>query len=168
MSAHTLSRTSTIVRQTIVRYRWTIALSLLSMVTALAAYRFTSVPAIATPAVSGSQVSHVDPAQQGVLDYLRAHQTVAETRPLDPAQQSVMSYLQAHTAVAARPLDPAQQSVMDYLHVHSVVQPLSALPVFVDPTQQGVMSYLHAHHAVETRLDPAQQGVMDYLRAHTH
>jgi hypothetical protein len=147
MSAQTVTQTPTAVRQIFVRYRWTIALALLSVVTALVAYRFTSARAVATSVISSSQVSYVDPAQQGVLDYLRAHQTVAKSRSLDPTQQGVL----------------------DYLRVHSSVQPLPTALVSLEPVQQGVMSYLRAHHTVENRLvDPAQQGVMDYLRAHNH
>jgi hypothetical protein len=119
MSAHTLSQTPATVRQIVIRYRWIIALSLLSVVTALALYRFSSVPAVATPAVSGSHIAHLDAAQQGVLNYLRAHQALTEARPVDPAQQGVMDYLRAHTVAATRPLDPAQQGVMDYLRAHS-------------------------------------------------
>jgi hypothetical protein len=118
MSAQTVSQPSTTIRQIFVRYRWAIALSLLSIVIALVAYHFSSVPAVATPVASVSQVSFVDPAQQSVLDYLRAHRTVAESRPLDPAQQGVMSYLRAHAAVESQPLNPSQQGVMDYLRAH--------------------------------------------------
>ena len=140
MSAHPFSRTATHIRQTLVRYRWMLALGLLSVVAALLAYRFSSVPLVATSVVSASQVSYTDPAQQGVMDYLRAHAGV-ETQPLAPAQQGVMGYLRVHTVAATRPLDPAQQ---------------------------GVMGYLRAHVGVETQLlDPAQQGVMDYVRAHS-
>jgi hypothetical protein len=146
MSAHTLSQTPTTVRQIVIRYRWTLALSFLSVVTALAVYRFTSVPTVVTPAVSGSQVSHIDPTQQSVLDYLRAHQTIAETHALDPTQQSVMSYLL----------------------VHSSVGPLPAPAVSLEPAQQSVLYYLRAHAAGEIRpVDPTQQGVMDYLRTHS-
>jgi hypothetical protein len=144
MSSHSASQKSTTVRQIFVRYRWALALSLLSVVTALAAYRFSSVPAVATPVVSGSHLSHMEPAQQGVLDYVRAH-----------------------SAVQTQPLDPAQQGVLYYVRAHAVVQPLSTPASALDPAQQSVMTYLGAHNAVETRpLDPAQQGVMEYLRAH--
>jgi len=119
MSAHTFSRTTTNMRQTLIRYRWTLALGLLCVVAALLAYRFSSVPAVATSVVSGSQVSPMDPAQPGVLGYLRAHQSVAEVRPRDPVQQGVMDDLRAHTLAATRPLDPAQQGVMDYLRAHN-------------------------------------------------
>jgi hypothetical protein len=166
MSAHTFLQTATSVRQTLVRYRGAIALSLLSVVTALAAYRFASVPAVATPVISGSQVSHLDPAQHGVLDYVRAHSAV-QNQPLDPAQQGVLDYVRAHALVQplstpAIALEPAQQSVMSYLRAHANVhgQPL-------EPAQQGVQDYLRVHTTVETRLlDPSQRGVMDYLRAH--
>jgi hypothetical protein len=123
MSTHTLSQTRATVRQIFARYRWIIALGLLSVVIALASYRFTSVPAIPTSVVSRPHVSLVDPAQQGVLDYLRAHSVVqplsASAVTLDPAQQSVMSYLRAHEAVEKQPLDPSQQGVTDYLRAHN-------------------------------------------------
>ena len=137
MSAHTLSRTATNIRQTFVRYRWAIALSLLTLVAALLVYHFSSVPLVATSVVSVSQASDTDPAQQGVLDYVRAHQAVAEARPRDP----VMDELRAHTVGATRPLDPAQQGVMDYLRAHAGVE---AQPL--DAAQQGVMDYLRAHN----------------------
>src|SRR5262245_4475953 len=144
MSAQTFSRTASTIRQTLVRYRWTIALGLLGVVAVLADYRFSSAPSVITSAVSGSQVSHIDPAQHGVLDYLRVHQAVAQTRPLDPAQQGVMSYLRAHTAIETRPLDPAQQGVMSYLHTHAAVEIQR-----MDSAQQGVLGYLHVHSSVQ-------------------
>jgi hypothetical protein len=70
MSAQAVTQTRMTVRQIFVRYRWAIALSLLSVTTAVVAYRYSSVPAVATPVVSVSQVSFVDPAQQGVQDYI--------------------------------------------------------------------------------------------------
>jgi hypothetical protein len=142
MSAHTLSQTPTTVRQIVIRYRWIIGLNLLSVVTALALYRFSSVPAVATPAVSVSQASGTDPAQQGVLDYVRAHQALTEARPVDPAQQGVIDYLRAHTVAATRPLDTAQQGVIDYLRAHRVA---ATRPL--DTAQQGVLDYLRAHNS---------------------
>jgi hypothetical protein len=147
MSAQTVTQKPTTVRQTLVRYRRAIALGLLGVVAALGAYRFTIVPAAPTFTVDRAQAALVEPAQQGVLDYVRAHQIVAETRPLDPAQQSVLRYVQ----------------------LHSSVEPLPAPAVALDPVQQSVMDYLRAQHAVGTRpVDPAQQSVLDYLRAHNH
>ena len=125
MSAQTVSQTSTILRQIIIRYRWICALGLLIVVAALVAYRFTSVPAAPTPAVDRAQASLVEPAAQSVLDYLRAHSSV-QSLPLpavslDPAQQSVPSYLRVHESVerSPAPRDPAVQAVLDYLRAHS-------------------------------------------------
>jgi hypothetical protein len=125
LSAHTFSRAATNIRQTLVRYRWPIALGLLIAVAALVAYRFTSVPAGPTPAVDRAQASLVEPAQHGVLDELRAHALVqplsTPVAPLDPAQQSVMSYLRAHESVerSTAPWDPAVQAVLNYLRAHT-------------------------------------------------
>jgi hypothetical protein len=167
MSAQTFSRTASTIRQTLVRYRWTIALGLLGVVAVLAAYRFSSVPSVITSGISGSQVSHIDPAQQGVLVYLRAHQAVAQTRPLDPAQQGVMSYLHTHAVVEIQRMESAQQGVLGYLHAHSSVQPLPTAVVSLEPAQQGVMSYRRAHAPVVIQpLDPSRRAVLDYLRAH--
>jgi hypothetical protein len=124
MSTQTVTQSSTNVRQAIVRFRWTIVLGLLSMVTALATYRFSSVPA-PSPTMERAQASLVEPAQQSVLDYLRVHSSVqllaTPAAPLDPAQQSVMSYVRAHESVVPSPApwDPAVQAVLDYFQVHS-------------------------------------------------
>jgi hypothetical protein len=120
MTTHTLAQTLTNVRQMIGRYAGWLGLSLVIAVVALAAYRYTTVPAISVPEVSNvrAPVVRLDPAQQSVLDYLRAHDAV-ETRPLDPTTQSVLDYLRAHRAVETQPLDPTQQSVIDYLRAHS-------------------------------------------------
>jgi hypothetical protein len=48
----------------------------------------------------------IDPAAQGVMDYLRAHREVLARITRDPAVQSVMDYLQAHGALAVPPLNP--------------------------------------------------------------
>jgi hypothetical protein len=124
MRTHTLSQTPTTVRQTIVRYRWAIALGLLIVVAALGAYRFTSVPA-PTPAMDRAQASLVEPAAQSVLDYLRVH-SIVQPLPtpavsLDPAQQSVMEHLRAHENAERPPApwDPAVQAVLEYLRAHS-------------------------------------------------
>jgi hypothetical protein len=96
MDAETVPQTSTTVRQSLVRYRWTIALGLVSVVAALVAYHRSSMPLAATSVASVLQASDTNPAQQGVLGYLRAHLAIAEARPRDPAQQGVMEYLRAH------------------------------------------------------------------------
>jgi hypothetical protein len=123
MNTYTLSQTPTIARHIFVRYRWIIAICLLSVVIALATYRFTSVPAAPKSVISRPHVSLEDPAQQGVQDYLRAHSVAqplsASAVTRDPAQQSVMDYLRAHQAVETQSLDPTQQGVMDYLRAHN-------------------------------------------------
>ena len=118
MRAHPFAWTTTNLRQTLVRYRRPLALGLLCVAVALAAYRFSSVPPVATSVVSVAPASDTDPAQQGVLGYLRAHQSVAEPRP------------HAHTVVATPPLDPAQQGVQGYLRAHAAVEtpPLDPRP----------------------------------------
>jgi hypothetical protein len=125
MNTQTVSQTSSNIRQTLVRYRWAIALGLLIAVAALVAYRFTSVPAGPTRAVDRAQASLVEPAQQSVLDYLRVH-TLVQTLPtpavpLDHAQQGVMDYLRAHEHAERSPAfwDQAAQAVLDYLRAHS-------------------------------------------------
>jgi hypothetical protein len=151
MTTHTVAQTLTSIRQTIGRYAWWLGLSFALVVAALAAYRSVSAPAVSIPEVRSGEapVARLDPAQQSVLDYLRAHSAnqplLAPATSLDPAQQSVLDYLRAHRAVETQPLDPAQQSVLDYLRAHSAVQGPRAPAARLDPAQQGVMDYLRAH-----------------------
>ena len=125
MSAQTVSQTSTILRQIIVRYRWIGALGLLTIVVTLVGYGFMSMPATPTPARDRARASLVEPAAQSVLDYLRVHSIVqslpSQAMSLDPAQQTVLSYLRAHESLeqSAAPWDPAAQAVLDYLRAHS-------------------------------------------------
>jgi len=126
MTAHTMSQTLTSVRQAIRKYAWWLIFSLVLGVAALTAYRSVSLPTTSTPVVTSSQrTTSVDPVQQSVFDYLRAHSTVqpiqAPRVPLDPAQQSVMDYLHAHDRVdpSSASWDQATQAVLDYLRAHS-------------------------------------------------
>ncbi|HEY3231059.1 MAG TPA: hypothetical protein VGJ87_17665 [Roseiflexaceae bacterium] len=151
MTTHTVAQTLNNIRQTIGRYVWWLGLSLVLVVATLAAYRSVSAPTVSIPEVRSIQApaARLDPAQQGIFDYLRVHSGERASR-------------------AAPSLDAAQQSVMDYLRAHSTAQPLSAPATSLDPAQQSVMDYLRAHSAVQTRpLDPATQSVLDYLRAHS-
>lgn len=119
MSAQ-VTQAPSIVRQIIFRYRWPIALGILCVVAALAAFHFTNASSSApTSFTNASWASYADPAQQGVLGYLQAHERVAEASASDPAQQGVLGYLRAHqTGAATSPLDPAQQGVLGYLQAH--------------------------------------------------
>jgi hypothetical protein len=142
MNAHTFARTSTTLRQALARYRWLIALAVLCLATALTAGRLTSMPPAAPSAVGVAQALDANPAQLGVLSYLRAHQAVAERGTDEPAQLGVMAYLRAHAGAETQPSDPAQSGVMSYLRAHQAVSEASA----DDPAQQGVLDYLRAHH----------------------
>ena len=100
--------------------------SLVLVVVAFVAYRALSMPVVAASVVSRTQPPlSVNPAQQGVFDYLWAHRSnqpiQAPTATLNPAQQSVMQYLQAHERVDRTPTlwDQAAQAVRDYLRAHS-------------------------------------------------
>ena len=125
MSTHSTLPTQTSRRQTISRYGFAIAFSLVLAVSAMSAYRFTRVAQAPAVLTSSRQAALVDPAQQSVLAYLRVHSSVASlglaSAPLDPAQQSVMRYVEAHSAAVPQrvaPLEPAAQAVLDYLRAH--------------------------------------------------
>jgi putative exporter of polyketide antibiotics len=126
MTAYTMSQTLTNLRQALRRYAWWLSLSLVLVMAALAAYRSISMPAAAAAVASSApQTISVNPAQQGVFDYLWAHSCnqpiQATAAALDPAQQSVMDYLHAHDRVDRPPAfwDQAAQAVRDYLRAHS-------------------------------------------------
>ena len=125
MSPHTMAQTLTSVRQAVRKHGWWLILSLVLVVAALSAYRSVSLPTASVPvATSTKPTTAVDPVQQSVLDYLRAHNTeqpvAAAAAPNDPAQQGVMDYLRAHQRVERSwaPWDPAVQAVLDYLQAH--------------------------------------------------
>ena len=129
MTTHTLAQTLTNVRQMIGQYSLWLGLSLALVVAAFATYRWISAPTVSIPEVRSAEApaARLDPAQQSVLDYLRAHSAIQANSPtvvaVDPAAQSVLDYLRAHGANQLLPasgtaLDPAQQSVMDYLRAH--------------------------------------------------
>jgi len=125
MRTHSTPPTQTSRRQSISRYGFAIAFSLVLAVSAMGAYRFTSMAPAPAALTSSRQAALVDPAQQGVLAYLRVHSSVASlglaSATLDPAQQSVMRYVEAHSVAAPQrvaPLDPAAQAVLDYLRAH--------------------------------------------------
>ena len=126
MTAYTMSQTLTNLRQALRRYAWWLSLSLVLLVAAFAAYRSISIPATSAPVASSTaQTMPVNPAQQAVRDYLRAHSSdqpiQAPAPPLDPAQQSVMNYVNAHNRVDQAPAswDQAAQAVRDYLWAHT-------------------------------------------------
>ena len=125
MRTHSTPPTQTSRRQSISRYGFVIAFSLVLAISALTAYRFTSVAQAPTIGTSNRQAALVDPAQQSVLAYLRVHSSVASlglvSATLDPAQQSVMRYLEAHSVAVPQgvaTLEPAAQAVLDYLRAH--------------------------------------------------
>ncbi len=125
MGTHSTLPTQTSRRQTISRYGFAIAFSLVLAVSAMSAYRFTSMAPTPAALTSSRPAALVDPAQQSVLAYLRVHSSVASlglvSATLDPAQQSVMRYVEAHSAAAPQrvaPLEPAAQAVLDYLRAH--------------------------------------------------
>jgi hypothetical protein len=89
------------------------------------------------------QPQAVDPATQGVSDYLRAHASAAKTVVPDPAVQGMNDYLRAHASVSHPvAIDPATQSVMNYLRAHDRVE---RSPGFWDQATQAVLDYLRAH-----------------------
>jgi hypothetical protein len=126
MTAHSISQTSTNARLAIRRYRWWLILSLVLVVATLSVYRSVSIPGASGPLLTTTQwTTFVNPVQQSVFDYLRAHSAnqllPALSAPLDPAQQSVMHYLHAHDRGNRSPAFPDQvtQAVLDYLRAHS-------------------------------------------------
>ena len=126
MASYTVAQTLTHLRQALRCYaRWRM-FSLVLVVVAFVAYRALSMPVVAASVVSRTQPPlSVNPAQQGVFDYIWAHRSnqsiPAPTATLNPAQQSVMQYLQAHERVDRTPTlwDQAAQAVRDYLRAHS-------------------------------------------------
>ena len=126
MTAYIMSQTLITLRQALRRYAWWLMLSLVLVVAALAAYRSVSMLATSAPLASSTpQTFSVDPAQQGVFNYLWAHSShqpiQAPAATLDPAQQSVMNYVNAHNRIDPSPAfwDQAAQAVRDYLRAHS-------------------------------------------------
>ncbi|HNP69860.1 MAG TPA: hypothetical protein PKK15_02070 [Kouleothrix sp.] len=76
-----------------------------------------------------SQISGTNQSQQNMLGYVRIYQAAAEALPQDPAQQGVLDYLRAHTVAATRLQAPAQQGVLDYLRAHqAVTEPRPRVP----------------------------------------
>jgi len=125
MRTHSTPPTQTSRRQSISRYGFAIAFSLVLAVSAMSAYRFTSMAPTPAALTSSRQATLVDPAQQSVLAYLRVHSGLATVglvnTTLDPAQQSVMRYVEAHSVAEPQrvaPLEPAAQAVLDYLRAH--------------------------------------------------
>ena len=124
MSLEPVSQLSGTLRQVVVCYRWIYALGLLIVIAALVTNRLTSVPAPAL-AVDHAQASFVAFAAQNVMEYLRTHRIIpllpTPEVPLDPAQQSVLNYLRAHERVeqSRAPWYPAVQAVLGYLRAHS-------------------------------------------------
>src|SRR3989304_2520686 len=96
---------------------WGISLGLLLVAVGLAAYAFVATPAVSTPATGqagsmspppppggarfgGPDPAALDPAQQGVMEYLRVHNAVrpasAQAAARDPAAPSALGYVRAH------------------------------------------------------------------------
>jgi hypothetical protein len=73
----------------------------------------------ANPAISVSVPAPLDTHEQ----YMPANVSIR----VDPAQQSVLDYVRAHESVPSRtaavPVDAATQSVLDYLRAHAAAQP---------------------------------------------
>ncbi len=74
-----------------------------------------------------------------------------QTMPMNPVQQAVFDYLRAHNSnqsiqVPTATLNPAQQSVMDYLHAHEHVD---QSPTFWDQAARAVRDYLRLHSRQE-------------------
>src|SRR5438552_17775008 len=103
MTTHAASPTRRSVRQMLRRYGWWLGLGLLLVIAALTFYHFTSASAAATPAAKSVQALAPDAITQSVSDYLCAHSGAQSiptpAAPLDPAQQSVMRYVRAHDRV---------------------------------------------------------------------
>lgn len=106
-------------------YRWFLILAIGFALAALAAlaYRPASPATSAAPGARGHLAA--DPAVQSVLAYLRAHPGAQPTWAAphqDAAQQAIMSYVRAHESVptpTATGLDAVTNAVLDYLRAHS-------------------------------------------------
>jgi putative exporter of polyketide antibiotics len=126
MTAYTMAQTLTNLRHALRRYALWLSVSLVLVMAAFAVYRAVSMPVVGIPATSSTaQAMPANPAQQAVLDYLRAHSSdqpiQAPTATFAPAQQSVMNYLHAHERLdqPAPFWNQAVQAVRDYLRAHA-------------------------------------------------
>jgi hypothetical protein len=83
------------------------------------------------------------------LDVYERHMPAGVSIRADAAQQGVLDYLRAHGGLSSRaaavPVDAAQQGVLDYLRAHAAAQPSRAPTSRVDPATQSVLGYLRAH-----------------------
>jgi hypothetical protein len=81
--------------------------------------RLNGMARVANPAISVSVPAPLDAHER----YMPANVSIR----VDPAQQSVLDYLRAHKSVpshtTAMPVDAATQSVLDYLRAHAAAQP---------------------------------------------
>src|SRR5262245_7778635 len=100
MSTRTISHRQIHMRQ------WWLGLGLVIVIAAFATYRYIAAPAVSVLPANTTTMAALDPAQQGVSDYLRVH-TIDRAPVLDPAQQGVSDYLRAHSADRTPILDAA-------------------------------------------------------------
>src|SRR5262245_8144326 len=84
MSTHPISHRQVHMRQ------WWLGLGLVIVIAAVGTYRYIAAPAVSVLPASTTTTAALDPAQQGVSDYLRVHATGrAPALVVDPAQQGV-------------------------------------------------------------------------------
>jgi hypothetical protein len=120
----------------------------LAMIAALAvalAIHYAPAPNATEPAVRAQTVPSA--ADQGVMNYLRAHGFGATGQSVpSAADQGVMGYLRAHGFGATSQSVPsaADQGVMNYLRAHGVGQSVQAQTALDAPAQDEA-AYLRSH-----------------------
>jgi hypothetical protein len=161
MTAKQLNNVSKNIGRTTSQRVWWLGASL-AMIAALAvaiAIHYAPEPKAAEPAVRAQTVPNA--ADQGVMNYLRAHGFGATNQSVpSAADQGVTSYLRAHgvgTTVQTVP-DPNVQSVMDYLRAHGAGQSVQSQAALDAPAQDEA-AYLRSHPAKHGAPDAIPQSV---------
>jgi hypothetical protein len=114
-------------------------------------------PSFHAPQPSNKAQSVPSAADQGVMNYLRAHGVGATSQSVpSAADQGVMNYLRAHSAGMTSQSVPsaADQGVMNYLRAHGAGQ-----------AEPSAMDYLHVPNSVRADPVPTALSLWDY-RAH--
>lgn len=125
MRTPTMTAMSNSLRRTVDRLSWMIALTAFIGLAGLVILGVAGRPPNPTPSASSMRAAASDVAMQHGSNSVDAHPNVQLPQrtavPPDPAQQYVMEYVRAHDATQldrATPVDPSMQAVLDYLRVH--------------------------------------------------
>lgn len=125
MAAYPLSRIVIRLRQILRSYADWLMLSFVLVVIVCVAYGTVSIPEISTPMLGDRlQTLPVTPAQPGAFGYQWAYGNNPTQEPaptLNPAQQGVLQYLEVHERVDQAPTlwDQVVQAVRDYVRAYS-------------------------------------------------